>query len=142
MNDQPGDRAVTIHARSSGTRPSALVADDCAEQRYVIRLALERMGFDVTEVRDGRELLAVLGLASAVPATYLLVVTDLHMPGYDGLRVLEATAETGFHPDQAIVTTGFSDAATVHRAARVGAAVLEKPFRSSDLLRLIRPPSH
>jgi DNA-binding response OmpR family regulator len=58
-----------------------LVAEDDPKQAELIRLYLERDGFDVSVVHDGR---AALDRIRANPPG--LVVLDVMMPGIDGER--------------------------------------------------------
>lgn len=59
-----------------------LIADDDAQIRDVLRIALGQAGFDVQEVADGRACLTVC--AKDMPD---LVVLDIGMPEMDGLEV-------------------------------------------------------
>jgi signal transduction histidine kinase/DNA-binding NarL/FixJ family response regulator len=66
-----------------GDRRSVLVVDDNAENRSIIRLALEPLGFEVREAADGYE-----GLESARRSAPDLVLLDLVMPRMDGFEAL------------------------------------------------------
>lgn len=65
-----------------------LVADDEAEIREVLRLYLEKEGYDVTEAADGAE--AVRQIRSG---TIDLAILDIMMPGINGYRVLQNIRE-------------------------------------------------
>lgn len=65
-----------------------LIADDEAEIRDVLRLYLEKDGYEVTEAADGVETMA--GLRQEKPD---LVILDIMMPGLDGYRVLRNIRE-------------------------------------------------
>jgi two-component system chemotaxis sensor kinase CheA len=65
--------------------PSVLVVDDTAVVRELERSILEEAGYRVRTARDGREALAAL--AGEQPD---LVVTDVDMPGLDGLELTRA----------------------------------------------------
>jgi two-component system, cell cycle response regulator DivK len=60
-----------------------LVADDRATSRELVRTALERSGYDVSEAVDGRD--ALEQIRSSAPD---LVILDLHMPVVDGYEVV------------------------------------------------------
>ena len=60
-----------------------LVADDDPDMRDLIALKLERLGFRVTPVGDGR---AALDLLAGTP--FDLAVLDMRMPRVSGLEVL------------------------------------------------------
>ena len=118
--------------------PRVLVADDSAEQRWTLRLALSMMGFDVTEAADGRELFwAIENLERKPSSEPELVIADVYMPVYNGLDVLGAWSEGGQrHP--LIVITAFPDEVLRRRVADLGAFLLAKPFKLAALARTVR----
>ena len=61
---------------------TAVVVDDESGSRAVLRHALELMGLEVAEARNGNEGLGVI--QSRRPD---LVLTDVRMPGLDGIRM-------------------------------------------------------
>ena len=74
---------------ASSAETTVLVVDDSSTSRLFARRLIERVpGFRVVVACDGREALAVLGRESCAA-----VVTDLHMPGMDGLELVEAIAD-------------------------------------------------
>ena len=71
-----------------------LLVDDEPLQRLLLMRALEPLGVEVSEARNGRE---ALDLFAEKP--YHLVLTDLHMPLMDGLELTRAIkAKTPFSP--------------------------------------------
>ena len=58
-----------------------LVADDEAEIREVLRLYLEKEGYEIVEAADGTEALRLLK-----EETIDLAILDIMMPGLDGYR--------------------------------------------------------
>ena len=70
-----------------------LIADDEAEIRDVLRLYLEKDGYEVIEAADGMEALAVMKRDKPD-----LAVLDIMMPGVDGYRVLRNLRETSNIP--------------------------------------------
>ena len=65
--------------------PRILVIDDNAAIRELLRLVLEEEGYEVIEAADGAE-----GLQRYQATPTDLVITDLQMPGMDGLELLMA----------------------------------------------------
>src|SRR5437588_8507496 len=65
--------------------PRILVIDDNAAIREVLRFVLEEEGYEVIEAADGAE-----GLRRYQAEPTDLVITDLEMPGMDGLELLRA----------------------------------------------------
>lgn len=111
-----------------------LIADDYADNRELLRLILEPVGYTIREARDGRECVAMA--REEVPD---LALIDLSMPTLDGwgaLRELRADARTRAIP--CIAITAFAAGEDRHRVLSAGFdAYLAKPFRSKDLLDLI-----
>lgn len=70
-----------------------LIADDEAEIRDVLRLYLEKDGYDVIEAADGIEAMEKLRKASPD-----LAILDIMMPGLDGYRVLRNIRENNNIP--------------------------------------------
>lgn len=65
--------------------PRILVIDDDTAVRTVLRRALERAGHTVTEADDGTS-----GIRSYEAEPADLVITDIFMPGQDGIETLRA----------------------------------------------------
>jgi two-component system response regulator (stage 0 sporulation protein F) len=129
--------------RTEPKRPSrVLVADDSAEQRWTLRLALSMMGFEVHEAADGRELFwALEGLSHKSNAEPELVIADVYMPAYNGLDVLAAWLDAApRHP--LIVITAFPDEVLIQRVSELGATLLPKPFTLAELSRSVRQALH
>jgi hypothetical protein len=104
-------------------RPKLLVVDD--EDRQVAALCsnLRRKGYDVSGVTSGEAALAQLRASK-----FQLLLTDLQMPGLNGLELLRAARES----DADLVAILMSGHATIDRAVeamRAGAFdVVVKPF--------------
>jgi len=65
-----------------------LLVEDKNELRAMLRKALERAGYEVDEAPDG-----AAAIQKVRVRRYLLVITDLKMPGASGLEVLRATKQ-------------------------------------------------
>lgn len=118
-----------------------IIADDCAEMRWLVRTALREEFPHAIEAEDGRQLFWQL-LRSSFAAgpkqpTNLVVIADVFMPGYDGLEVLSAWQDPN-HPVPLVVITCFPDEEVRMRAARIGAVLLPKPFSCATLRRVVR----
>ena len=66
-----------------------LIVDDEPEIRDLLRLYLEKDGYDVVEAADGAQALSALQEESLKNEGIDLVVLDIMMPGIDGYRVLQ-----------------------------------------------------
>jgi DNA-binding NtrC family response regulator len=78
-----------------------LVVDDDAQQRADLAQIVSSLGYEVTTAADGGEALSKL---ASVPASAIL--TDLVMPGMDGVALLKELAARGDRTP-AVVLTGF-----------------------------------
>jgi len=114
---------------------SVLVADDDADQRYLLERLLrgaEGVRHLVTSVPDGRSALAALR-----ERVFDVALLDLSMPGLDGLEVLAAVAGDPVRP-QVIFVSGFGTVATATQAMKLGAYdFVEKPVERERLLALV-----
>jgi CheY-like chemotaxis protein len=112
-----------------------LVIDDDAGVRRMLRLALESMGYAVSEASDGKEGMA---LFAKHPAD--IVITDLVMPGTEGIETIRMLRKA--HPHLKIIAmsggsvTQSSD--NLKMAKSLGAnAAFSKPFSMGDLSKVI-----
>jgi two-component system NtrC family response regulator/two-component system nitrogen regulation response regulator GlnG len=117
-----------------------VIADDSAEMRSFVRSALAADHDDIVEAADGRELLWQLlrhefkgGRLGRPP---MVVITDVRMPWYDGLQVVEALREIDPRIP-VIVITAFPDDAVRAEVTRLHAILLAKPFTRSQLRRAV-----
>jgi DNA-binding NtrC family response regulator len=118
-------------AREAGCR--VLVADDHPALRGAIRDALESEGYAVDEAADGRRALDALRADA-----HRVAVTDVRMPGLNGLELLEQVSELGL-ACRVILVSVLADPETVRRADEMGAfAFHQKPFRLDALLADVR----
>lgn len=108
-----------------------LLIDDDDSLRRALRLALEKSGFAVTAVGDGRA-----GLAAFEIQPVDLVITDLVMPNMEGVETIRALRKLAPHvPIIAISGGGRGSADGYLNIAKIlGAALtLEKPLEPADL---------
>src|SRR5512134_2446094 len=109
-----------------------LLVEDRESLRAMLAETLERRGYSVEAVAAGDEALRRLQEGRR----YALVLTDLKLPGADGLAVLSAAvaADPGL---PVVVLTGFGTVETAVKAMKAGAAdFLSKPV-DPDLLFLL-----
>jgi DNA-binding NtrC family response regulator len=110
-----------------------LVVDDDAGVRYTLREILASEGLQVEEAADGAEALARF---DAEPAP--LVVTDLRMPGMDGMELLRRLAARAPAPRVIVITAHGSERQAVE-AMKAGAYdYFRKPFENEELLAVVR----
>ena len=108
--------------------PRILLAEDDDSLRGFLARALERAGYDVVACADGDEAAAVLD------QDWDLLLTDIVMPGLDGIEVARLAAQR--HPGLRIMfITGFAAVAlAAGEQAPAGAKVLSKPIHLRDLV--------
>ena len=104
----------------------ALVIDDARTMRMLMRVTLQKLGFQVSEAANGREGLERLD-AEQRPD---VVMVDWYMPEMDGAAFVRAVRA---RPDLAglrlVVVTGETDAAQVGKVVATGAdTYVSKPF--------------
>src|SRR5215203_5066148 len=121
--------AARQNPAATGARPRVLVVDDEATIRDLLSKTLALAEYDVDLAPDGRTALERLRL---IP--YDLLITDLKMPGVDGLTVIrEARRLKADLP--VIIITGFSNEASAIEAVNLGVSgYLTKPFRVPRVL--------
>ena len=126
---------------SEPARPLVLVADDSATMRMSVEMSLRLGGYDVVMAHDGAEAIRLLreGLRPD------LVLTDIMMPGIDGLGLIrEARQILRFTPIVALTTQGQRHLRDQGKAAGATAWLL-KPTGGESLLSLVakfvRPPA-
>lgn len=109
--------------------------------RRVVADALRRVGHRVIEASDGTELLHRLAgpptESSLDEGDVDLIVTDVRMPGANGLDIMEILRSARSRTP-VIIMTAFGDSATRARAERLGAVMLDKPFRIDLLIQAVR----
>ena len=127
----PGDQSIgqSPAPAHTGGRPRVLVVDDEASIRDLLSQTLALADYEVDVATDGAE-----ALDRMKTQAYNLLVTDLRMPGLDGMTVIhEARRMNSRLP--VIVITGFSTEATAIDAANVGVSgYLTKPFKVPKVL--------
>lgn len=105
-----------------------LVVEDEPRLRELLSDVIPEMGMGVRTARSGEE---ALRLVKEQPPA--IVVLDLHLPGMDGMQLLQRLREDGWG-GPAIILTAFGSLAAAKRA--IGLEVsdfLEKPCRLAEL---------
>jgi DNA-binding NtrC family response regulator len=111
--------------RHAGRRFDVLVVDDEPDIREILTEYCRDEGYEVAEAVDGCS--AITAVAQN-PARYGLIITDLSLPGADGLALLRA-AKTLNPAVYVVIITGYASLETAIEAVRLGAYdYLTKPF--------------
>ena len=114
-----------------------LVVDDEPDMLSTCHKFLEREGYEVAVAENGREGVEKVGVFRPD-----LVITDLKMPGLDGMEVLRRTKED--HPDiMVMMFTGFGTIEDAVEAMKEGAFdFITKPFSPDHLLIAVERALH
>lgn len=109
-----------------------LAVDDDADILKLLGMRLEAAGYQVMSAKNGEEALAQLAMYR--PA---LVISDLRMPGMDGLALFEAIHQTDPALPFILLTAHGSIPDAVDATQRGVFGFLTKPFDSKSLLQLV-----
>ena len=113
-------------------KPHILLTEDDQSQREIIYDILTTCGHQVTPAESAEAALDALS-----KDTYSLVLTDMKMPGMDGLGLLQEVQKHYPHLD-VVVMTAHGTIRTAVTAMRSGAVdYLEKPFDKDELLHVL-----
>lgn len=107
-----------------------LLVEDEMTQRRLLRVQLERQGYEVLEAENGEE-----GVRLCLDNPDLrLVITDLIMPVMDGFQLIEAIRHREMRYTYIIVLTALDDKKSIVRALSLGADdYLSKPVFQDEL---------
>ena len=113
-----------------------LLVEDSPEVSMTVREILASVGHTVAEAPQGREALKLLAAGK-----FDLIVTDIWMPGMDGIALLKEIRGSGNSIPVVVISGGAPNAPltyTAPLAATFGAnEVIYKPFEKDELLRAI-----
>jgi DNA-binding NtrC family response regulator len=114
-----------------------LLVDDEPLMRLSMVDALEAIGYDVHAAASGTE-----GIDAIRQKQFDLVITDLRLPGADGLSVLKASKDKA--PEtEVVVITAHGSVDTAVGAMKLGAIdYLTKPFQMDELLLIVERIGH
>lgn len=109
-----------------------LVINDDPIARDVVFSILSREGYFVDSARDGFEAIDLLRKED-----YALMITDLVMPGIDGIELIKSAIK--INPDiAAVIITAFGTLDSALKAIELGAYdYITKPFKVEEILFLV-----
>jgi CheY-like chemotaxis protein len=109
--------------------PSVLVVEDDLDTRVLVERLLSGAGYRVSSAEDGAA--ALMKLATEPPD---LILSDIHMPNLDGMKLLELVHQHGIEAPVVLLTAEESDEVE-RRSHQLGAKdYLRKPVDKAVLL--------
>ncbi len=123
----------------SMTGKRILVVEDNDTARELVRMVLERQGYEVITAGNGIE-----GYETLLRTPVDLIITDIHMPAADGTHLVRRVRDT---PEVAatpiLVVTGYGTGSATFTLAQGADAYEPKPIEAQSLLatvkRLLQP---
>jgi DNA-binding NtrC family response regulator len=118
------------HSRNGGF--NILVVDDDDMLLDTLEEMLSIKGYQVKTARNG-----IAGFEELQGGSFDMVVTDMNMPGMNGLELVEKIQTKNLNVPSILMTSLFSEKLRL-KAAKMGvAASLEKPFSYTNLYSVI-----
>ncbi len=109
-------------------RGTVLVVEDESSMRSLLEMALGRAGYAITVVSSAEEALEKLK-----DRTFDVILSDLRLPGMDGLELLR-TCRSRFSSTQFVLMTAYATVESAMEAVREGAFdYIKKPFKLEEL---------
>lgn len=134
--DRQSTKTERKNARSSKVPLRILLAEDDPEIRNCLSRILQHDGHEVYALSSGEELLEYLGywlLEFAPEPSADVLITDIRMPGFDGLNIVEHLRASGWKVP-VIFISAFADQKILERIDKLEQSVFfAKPFELSDL---------
>ncbi|MBN2722989.1 MAG: sigma-54-dependent Fis family transcriptional regulator [Deltaproteobacteria bacterium] len=112
---------------------AVLIVDDEANIRKIISVQLSRHGFETVTASDGLKALDILNKRTDISA----VISDLKMPGMDGVNLLRNIKKINSRLP-VVILTAFGSITGAVEAVKAGAFdYMEKPFDKENLLQMV-----
>ena len=136
VDEEPEVRAIRLVAgEPESISETILLVEDYRSLQRMIRTGLERKGYKVIVAQDGREGIEV---ARSYNGAIHLLVTDVIMPGMDGLQLAECLAKE--RPCMSVLyMSGHTDEMVCqHGVLSSDVALIKKPFEMPVFLAKVR----
>jgi len=133
LNQTAAEAAVSSNIEG-GTETVLIVEDDSLVRRYVMT-QIESLGYTTLEAANASDALQIVDTAPSVD----LLFTDVIMPGVMNGRQLVDEALKRCPSLKTLYTSGYTENAIVHHGRLdSGVLLLAKPYRKSELARMLR----
>jgi len=112
-----------------------MIVDDSASMRQLVSFSLKDAGYDVVAAADAEEALKL-----AAEGQVEMVVTDLNMPGMDGIELIKKLrAQPNYRFTPIVMLTTESQEAKKQEGKKVGASGwIVKPFTPEQLVGVVQ----
>ena len=111
-----------------------LVIEDDEVARELMRMALERRGYDVIVAEDG-----IQGYDAALRVSPDLIITDIKMPAADGIHLVRRVRDTPeLEGTPILVTTGFGSGSATFALGQGATAFEPKPINPESFLATVK----
>ncbi len=120
-------------ARAAATSPRVLVVDDETGILESLRILLKNAGFSPILAQGGRA-----GLDALATAEMDIVLTDIRMPGVDGVQLLAAARAQDPHLPVILMTAQATLQSAVQAVNEGAFYYIQKPFRNDELLAILQ----
>lgn len=141
----PGNEAHDRMPSTTGAKDDPiriLIAEDDEDLRHFLALSFMIEGYEVAEVATGAELVTLLGdwiLGERKDPLIDVLITDVRMPGFDGLRIVEGLCMAGWDLPTIIVSADPSPEVGARAlACSTNVAFLPKPLNFTTLEARVR----
>jgi FixJ family two-component response regulator len=112
--------------------PIISIVDDDESVRRALKSLVRSLGYDTATFASAEEYLDSEALQNTT-----CLITDIHMPGMNGIELQKRLVKDG-HPAKVIFITGFPEETLRARALEVGAVgFLRKPFDDDCLIKYL-----
>lgn len=127
------DNSAPQAPHEGGQRTSILVLDDEPIVCKRLKPFFQKSGYEVETFTQPAQ-----ALERIRERTFDVVITDLKMPGLDGIQFLTTVKE--LHPEaEVVVITGFATMETARESFRKGVFdFVAKPFKLAEILEIVR----
>lgn len=112
-----------------------MIVDDSASMRQLVSFSLKDAGYDVVAAADAEEALKL-----AAEGQVEMVVTDLNMPGMDGIELIKKLrAQPNYRFTPIVMLTTESQESKKQEGKKVGASGwIVKPFTPEQLVGVVQ----